>query len=372
MQRRQPLGDHSFEVALGEAGQRREVAVQEAQPVVVVLQVQASAHALRELVDEAELAVVVARADPVEQRVRDLGAERDAGRLDDLDVDLDALARRARDRRCGSSVHSRHSMMSRGHGRSRAARRRRARDRRARAGEPGAMDTTTGADMAASRVPGAAVGWIASVEQVMGVDRVLLAEPRGFCAGVEMAIKALAWMVQGVRAARVLLPRDRAQPAHRGALRASGGGVRGRHRRGPRRPPDHAVGPWVGAGGGGGRPRPRQLRRRLGVPARHEGPPRGARPCREGLPHRVRRSRGPRGGSRHDGSGAGRDQPGGVGGRRRRPRGVRRAGGAARPDHAVAPRLERCRGRGETSATPMPGRRDAAISASPPPTGNRR
>ena len=30
----------------------------------------------------------------------------------------------------------------------------------------------------------------------MGVDRVLLAAPRGFCAGVEMAIKALAWMVR--------------------------------------------------------------------------------------------------------------------------------------------------------------------------------
>ena len=30
----------------------------------------------------------------------------------------------------------------------------------------------------------------------MNVDRVLLAEPRGFCAGVEMAIKALAWMVR--------------------------------------------------------------------------------------------------------------------------------------------------------------------------------
>jgi 4-hydroxy-3-methylbut-2-en-1-yl diphosphate reductase len=29
----------------------------------------------------------------------------------------------------------------------------------------------------------------------MAVDRVLLAAPRGFCAGVEMAIKALAWMV---------------------------------------------------------------------------------------------------------------------------------------------------------------------------------
>ncbi len=30
----------------------------------------------------------------------------------------------------------------------------------------------------------------------MGVDRVLLAEPRGFCAGVEKAIKSLAWMVR--------------------------------------------------------------------------------------------------------------------------------------------------------------------------------
>ncbi len=30
----------------------------------------------------------------------------------------------------------------------------------------------------------------------MPVDQVLLAQPRGFCAGVEMAIKALAWMVQ--------------------------------------------------------------------------------------------------------------------------------------------------------------------------------
>src|SRR5947209_11776800 len=30
----------------------------------------------------------------------------------------------------------------------------------------------------------------------MQVDRVLLASPRGFCAGVEMAIKALAWMLR--------------------------------------------------------------------------------------------------------------------------------------------------------------------------------
>ncbi|MEM9202703.1 MAG: 4-hydroxy-3-methylbut-2-enyl diphosphate reductase [Actinomycetota bacterium] len=36
----------------------------------------------------------------------------------------------------------------------------------------------------------------APIEPVDGVDHVLLAAPRGFCAGVEMAIKALAWMVR--------------------------------------------------------------------------------------------------------------------------------------------------------------------------------
>ena len=33
-------------------------------------------------------------------------------------------------------------------------------------------------------------------EKAGPVDLVLLAQPRGFCAGVEMAIKALAWMVR--------------------------------------------------------------------------------------------------------------------------------------------------------------------------------
>src|SRR3954464_9842219 len=32
------------------------------------------------------------------------------------------------------------------------------------------------------------------------IERVLLASPRGFCAGVEMAIKALAWMVRSFEA----------------------------------------------------------------------------------------------------------------------------------------------------------------------------
>ena len=45
------------------------------------------------------------------------------------------------------------------------------------------------------RHPPSVAGGLASLSAVE-VDRVLLAEPRGFCAGVEMAIKALAWMVR--------------------------------------------------------------------------------------------------------------------------------------------------------------------------------
>jgi hypothetical protein len=45
VQRRQALGDHPLEVGLGEAGEGGEVPVEERQPVVVVLQVEARSHA---------------------------------------------------------------------------------------------------------------------------------------------------------------------------------------------------------------------------------------------------------------------------------------------------------------------------------------
>ncbi|MFN7151291.1 MAG: 4-hydroxy-3-methylbut-2-enyl diphosphate reductase [Microthrixaceae bacterium] len=41
---------------------------------------------------------------------------------------------------------------------------------------------------------------VSPTEPAVGVDEVLLAAPRGFCAGVEMAIKALAWMVRAFEA----------------------------------------------------------------------------------------------------------------------------------------------------------------------------
>ena len=67
-QGRQTLGEDTFEVELGEAGESCEIPVQERQPVVVVLEVEAASHALGELVDEAELAVVVTGTHPVEHR----------------------------------------------------------------------------------------------------------------------------------------------------------------------------------------------------------------------------------------------------------------------------------------------------------------
>ena len=88
IERREPLLEHPLEVGLGETGQCREVAVEEREPVVVVLQVQAAAQPLWELVDEAELAVVVAGADAVEYGSGDLEPERLARLLLDRDLEL--------------------------------------------------------------------------------------------------------------------------------------------------------------------------------------------------------------------------------------------------------------------------------------------
>ena len=92
VQRREAFGDDTLEVGFGEAGQGREVAVQEREAVVVVLEVQAAAQPLRQLVDEAELTVVVAGADPIEHRARHLGPERLTGSFLHLDRQLQTAA----------------------------------------------------------------------------------------------------------------------------------------------------------------------------------------------------------------------------------------------------------------------------------------
>ena len=82
---------------------------------------------------------------------------------------------------------------------------------------------------------------------------------------------------------------------------APGRGVRRRHRRRARRAARSCCRRTARRPRSSPRPGARQLRRRLGVPAGHQGAPRGQGPCRQGLPDRLRRPRGPRGGGRHDG-----------------------------------------------------------------------
>jgi hypothetical protein len=90
VQRAELLGEHALEVGLGEPGEGGEVPVEEGEAVVVVLQVEARPHPLRQLVDEAERAVVVARADAVEHGAVEVEAERGARRLVDDDELLEA------------------------------------------------------------------------------------------------------------------------------------------------------------------------------------------------------------------------------------------------------------------------------------------
>ena len=206
----------------------------------------------------------------------------------------------------------------------------------------------------------------------MDVDRVLLAEPRGFCAGVEMAIKALAWMVRSFGRPCTATTRSSTTSSIVERFEAQGVVFVDDIADVPPGSADHAVGPRLGAGGRRRRRGARQLRRRLGVPARHQGPPRGPGARRQGLPHRLRRPRGPRGGGRHDGRRPAVDQPRRVGRRGRGAADVRRARRPARPDDAVAPRLGRRRRRRHASASPTCGRRAAATCASPRRTASRR
>ena len=150
------------------------------------------------------------------------------------------------------------------------------------------------------------------------VDTVLLAEPRGFCAGVEMAIKALGVDGARVRAARVLLPRDRPQPARRRAVPRAGRDLRRRRRRRAARRAADALRPRLGARGRRGRERGGPLRRQRGVPARHQGAPRsqGARP--QGLHGPLRRPHRPRRSGRHARGRARVDPPARAGGAARR------------------------------------------------------
>ena len=308
----EPLGQHPLEVHLGEPGERGEVPVEEREPVVVVLHGEAAAHALGQLVDEAELAVVVTRPDPVEDAPRETsmpsgspasfcdghraGATGDGGRRGPVRARPPARL---------------YSMTSRGE--------RPLSESELVAGpEPGqrgrrrAVTATTSGPSS----PGAPTCLQATVHWLRphpargspapgGVDVDPCVPPgrapRLLCRGGE-GDQGPGLDGAGLRAARLLLPRDRPQPARRGPVRRPGRGVRRRRRRGPAGRTPHALGPRLGARGGGRPPgarRPGRGRRRL--PAGHQGPPRAEGPGPQGLHRPLRGPRRPRGGGRHHG-----------------------------------------------------------------------
>src|SRR5439155_770002 len=82
VERREPLLDDALERRLVEIGERDVVAVEERQPEVVVLDVEAPPHPLRELVDEAEHALVRAGRDLARPGRLELDAEIGAAALE--------------------------------------------------------------------------------------------------------------------------------------------------------------------------------------------------------------------------------------------------------------------------------------------------
>ena len=165
------------------------------------------------------------------------------------------------------------------------------------------------------------------------VDKVLLAEPRGFCAGVEMAIKALAWMVRSFQARCTATTRSSTTSSSSSDSRIRVSSSSTTIDEVPPGQPDHVVGTRIGTRGRRGRPGAGLVRRRLRLPARDQGAPRGQGSSGQGLPHRLRRPRGPRGGRRHDGRRPRCDQSGriGRGGRRRCPTPTSRSRCSPRP-----------------------------------------
>ena len=182
----------------------------------------------------------------------------------------------------------------------------------------------------------------------MHANQVLLVEPRGFCAGVEMAIKALALMVLRLGLPSIACTTSSTTTASSpgsddsaSASSTESSSFRPAYRccSAPRHCP--------GRPRGGSRPRLGADRQRL--PARHQGPSRTRRPSPRRLRHRVRRPRWPRRVERRPRRGAGPDPSRHRCRRRRPPAEDRPAGRRPGPDHAGGRRVDRS-GRGRPPA----------------------
>ena len=146
------------------------------------------------------------------------------------------------------------------------------------------------------------------------VKRILLAHPRGYCAGVERAIDTVERALRSVRVAGVRAPGDRPQPARRRRPGGEGRGVRRGRATTCRRRAGGVLRPRRRAGGARQRGSAETVGDRRDVPAGHQGAPGGAavRPPRPHDP--ADRPRGPRRGDRHRRARARTHHPGADGG----------------------------------------------------------
>jgi len=76
VQRRNPLRHDSFEVKLSEPSECREISVEERKPIIVVLEIEGLTQIGRQLINKAELAMVVTGSDLVEESRVNLRTER--------------------------------------------------------------------------------------------------------------------------------------------------------------------------------------------------------------------------------------------------------------------------------------------------------
>ena len=71
IKRRKTFVNNSLQVSLGEASHGRKIPEKETQSVVIVLHIQTAAHTFWQLIDETELAMVVACMNSIKYGARD-------------------------------------------------------------------------------------------------------------------------------------------------------------------------------------------------------------------------------------------------------------------------------------------------------------
>ncbi|CAB4905744.1 unannotated protein [freshwater metagenome] len=75
IQRREAFGNHPLEIGFGEPRQRREIAIEKTQAVIIIFEIQTLTHPRRQLVDKTKSAVVVTSTNSIKQGTCNFGSQ---------------------------------------------------------------------------------------------------------------------------------------------------------------------------------------------------------------------------------------------------------------------------------------------------------